>query len=112
MSGHDKGIAAYVVGRSKTVASPGQPARQIRRQKFSAKKKNGHPGVGAWPEGCRPKASRQQWRHLNRTASAFIFYFTADNAPSGTRNLSKRFNGDLGGERRADGRTPGDYHVA
>ena len=48
----------------------------------------------------------------NRTASAFIFYFTADNAPSGTRNLSKRFNGDLGGERRADGRTPGDYHVA
>ena len=64
----NKGIAAYVVRRPKTVASPGQPARLIQRQKFSAKKKNGHPGVGAWPEGCWPKASRQQWRHFGTSA--------------------------------------------
>ena len=42
----NKGIAAYVVRRPKTVASPGQPARLIQRQKFSAKKKNGHPRGG------------------------------------------------------------------
>jgi hypothetical protein len=80
------------------------------------------PGVGAWPEGCWPKARRQQWRHFGTSAMLGIgcesygvgvhILFPADNAPSGTRNSSKRFGGDLGGERRADGRTPGDYHVA
>ena len=46
----------------------------------------------------------------NRVVSAFIFLSHRKN---GFRNaeFSERFGGDLGGERRADGRMLGDYHV-